>query len=193
MNRITVFVLALSTFSFLHADNWPDKHSFNQLRDKTGNTWGGFRQRINARQPVYRLIECGNRMRVQYRNLVYGDQAMFVTRTLYEQSGGFQPIPLMEDVCLSLELSKFSKPLLLRGPLYVDARRWLAKGPLRTTIHNWSLFNRFKKGAAPESLAAEYYGECESRPASDDRQHDIHSATESPMPKCVEELVNANE
>jgi len=149
---------------FLHADSWPAKNLFTQIRRRFQHElasqallWGGFKQKINNQRPVYRLIEAGNAYRTKFRKLVYGDQAMFVSRQAFQQVGGYKTIPLMEDVCLSDALSILCKPVLLSGPIHVSARRWESIGPLKTTVQNWRFFKRFRGGEPPETLAQEYY------------------------------------
>lgn len=130
---------------FLHADNRLNAGSLNELcrcarlAAVEAGFWGGFRQRIDAPQMRYRLLERGNALRIRYRGIPFGDQAMFVTRPLYDHVGGFTDIPLMEDVVLSKSLRKIRWPSLINGIVHVDARRWKKRGVLRQTLLNWGL------------------------------------------------------
>ena len=151
---------------FLHADNWLVEGGIQQIKslDEDPNLlFGGFRQRIEHPGRVYRWIEGGNAWRVRWRGLVYGDQAMFVSKSLFEVAGGFRPIVLMEDLAFSQEIksqyfkkTKRSQPHLLAGPTYVDARRWQQGGPVRQTIKNWGLSTAYLLGADPKRLAKRY-------------------------------------
>jgi len=159
---------------FLHADNWlpPDfpsqiREMQQQLRNPRRSDphcfWGGFCQRIEHDGWRFRWLEQGNRWRIILRGLVYGDQAMFISRPLLNQLGGFSDIPLMEDYEISLRLKRFCPPWLLPGPVFVSPRRWLTHGVIRQTIQNWSLTIRYQLGVSPEKLASSYTGAGKSR------------------------------
>ena len=147
------------TLLFLHADNWLEKDACDQLRQSIGivnQPWGGFHQAINNPARIYRWLEKGNAIRTRFQSLVYGDQAMFVTRKAFDQVGGFPDIPLMEDFEISRRLYKISFPLLLAGRVHVGARRWESNGVINQTLRNWSVSAAYRFGASPESLSKRY-------------------------------------
>ena len=151
---------------FLHADNWLVENAVQQIKSLQENKdllFGGFHQRIEHAGKTFRWIEWGNAWRVRWRGLVYGDQAMFVSKSLFESAGGFRPIALMEDLAFSqeiksqyLEKTKRTQPHLLTGPTHVDARRWQESGPVRQTFKNWFLSTAYLLGADPKRLAKRY-------------------------------------
>ena len=148
---------------FLHADNWLPPQAKSQILDawvRTGSGDGGlfgcFQQKIRDRRFIFRLIESGNHWRAKFQKLPYGDQGIFVSRQLYDSTGGMPRIPLMEDFEFSKKLSRFSRIQILPGPIYVDARRWEEIGPVRQTIRNWCLATRYRMGAAPQELMKRY-------------------------------------
>lgn len=143
---------------FLHADNELSVNALHQICENEKAAWGAFRQRIDSRRLVYRLLEWGNQWRVQWRAVPFGDQGIFVRRTLFEQINGFAGIPLMEDVELSQRLRRIEKPLLLQGPLTISARRWEKHGVLRQTVKNWSIQYSYARGVSATDLAQKYYG-----------------------------------
>ncbi len=145
---------------FLHADNWLEKESISQIRSavnrRKDNLCGAFQQNIEAAPFIYRLLERGNAERVRWFGLPYGDQAIFVTRDLFKQVGGFSEEPFLEDVLLMQRLRRLSWPLLLPGPVYVSPRRWEQRGVLRQTVRNWATLAAFSLGASPRKLATWY-------------------------------------
>jgi rSAM/selenodomain-associated transferase 2 len=143
---------------FLHADNELAAGALEQICDHEDASWGAFRQHIDSHRQMYRLIEWGNAWRVQWRKMPFGDQAIFVRSSLFRKLGGFAEIPLMEDVELSQRLRKLTKPVLLNGPITIDARRWEKQGILRQTLRNWSIQFSYLLGVSPERLARKYYG-----------------------------------
>ncbi len=149
------FVAQREYLLFLHADNVLAADCLQQICDEEAE-WGAFRQRIDADGFRYRMLEWGNALRVTWRGVPFGDQAIFVRRALYKQQGGFPEIPLMEDVALSKTLRKVAKPKLLDGPVTISARRWQTKGVVRQTLLNWRLQIAYACGASPESLKKRY-------------------------------------
>lgn len=143
---------------FVHADCEFAANTFEQIRKRFNSTfaYGAFRQRICSPKRIYRLVEWGNAVRAKYRRMPYGDQGIFVHREILQQIGGIPCLPLMEDVALSQQLGKISRPLLLPGPINVSPRRWEKNGVLRQTWQNWILFTRFQSGASVEKLAETY-------------------------------------
>ncbi|MCC9640789.1 TIGR04283 family arsenosugar biosynthesis glycosyltransferase [Rhodopirellula sp. JC740] len=143
---------------FLHADNRLPSDALEQLAGAGWPKWGGYRQRIDAKGIRFRLLEWGNAYRGRSRSNLFGDQAIFVQRGLYEAVGGFAPVSLMEDVMLSAELRKHSPATLLPGPVSVDARRWKQRGVVRQTLLNWRIQRAFAMGATPDELRQIYDG-----------------------------------
>jgi rSAM/selenodomain-associated transferase 2 len=144
---------------FLHADCWLEPGGIDQIRvaiDEGATDWGGFCQQIENSSWKYRWLEWGNRQRVWWQRLVYGDQGLWVRREWYDAVGGFPEIPLMEDFVLSQRLAKRGRPRLLAGPLMVNARRWEKRGVLRQTLLNWRISMMFRCGAKPEELVRLY-------------------------------------
>ncbi len=146
-------------FVFQHADNWLAPDSVGQIRQRLHDprvVCGAFRQRIEARGWSYRLLEWGNYRRAKWLRLPYGDQGIFVRRETFIKVGGFPDIPLMEDVALMRRLARHARPVLLPGPLYVDARRWQSAGVIRQTLRNWWLLTAYYCGVSPRRLAKTY-------------------------------------
>ncbi len=144
---------------FLHADSWLAAEAIEQIRTDRrihDRAWGGFCQRIENQRFVYRLLEQGNAFRVRSQGLVYGDQALFVARRAFEQVGGFPDFKLMEDFEISRRLCKIERPLLLPGPVHINAHRWETHGIVRQTIRNWSICAAYRSGKSPDELAKRY-------------------------------------
>ncbi len=145
---------------FQHADNWLPSNALHQISaamSESDRHGGGFRQKLQSNRWIYRLVEVGNAYRARYQRLVYGDQGMFVRRSVFEQLGGFAEIPLMEDYEFSQRCFRDSAPLLLDGPIHVDVRRWERNGVIRTTITNWRIARAWRRGVDANELYDVYY------------------------------------
>jgi rSAM/selenodomain-associated transferase 2 len=143
---------------FLHADNQLPAGG-RQFLDRAldaGAKWGCLRQRIDSSRRIYRMIERGNTLRARILGRVFGDQALWVTRTAFENAGSFPDWPLMEDVALSKRLRSVSRPAILKQAVTVSPRRWEQNGMIRQTLRNWSLQIRYLLGTRPEKLARLY-------------------------------------
>ena len=148
------------TLLFLHADNRlpipPNRRVIDQIAAAGVPSWGALRQRIDDPRFVYRVVAAGNAVRVRLFGRAFGDQALFVRRENYFAVGGFPAVPLMEDVMLSAALRRQSRPVLIDGPVAVDARRWHRRGLVRQTWLNWRIQTAFALGVSPERLRQWY-------------------------------------
>ena len=149
---------------FLHADCWLATGALEQVETALTDLrvgGGAFRQHIEARGLLYRLLEAGNALRVRCLKLPYGDQGIFVRQSVFKDVGGFPDVRLMEDVLLMRRLRRRARLVLLPGPLNVSARRWQRYGVIRQTARNWSLLVAQRIGMSPNRLAG-FYSEVRS-------------------------------
>mgnify|MGYP001248553723 FL=1 len=144
---------------FLHADTLlPDSADaliIEGLR-RTRRGWGRFDVTIAGRHPLLRVVERLMNLRSRLTGIATGDQAIFVTRSLFTAAGGYPDIALMEDVALSKRLKHFGPPLCLRHRLTTSGRRWEKRGVLRTILLMWRLRFAYWLGADPGKLAMRY-------------------------------------
>ena len=144
---------------FLHADNHLAAGAIEQIRQVLADSkigGGAFRQRIEASGLVYRLIERGNAFRARRLGVAYGDQGIFVRRSLFDRLGGFPCVALMEDLIFMRRHRRALRLTLLPGPLHVSPRRWQRHGVVRQTLRNWLLTAAYVLGVSPDRLARYY-------------------------------------
>jgi rSAM/selenodomain-associated transferase 2 len=146
---------------FLHADNRLDSAALQQaaiyFSEDGANRWSCFHQNIEAPGIAYSLLQWGNAWRARWLGRVYGDQAITVSRELFEVIGGFPEVDLMEDVLLSKILLHLGlHPCVLAGPVRISARRWIKKGVIRQTLSNWWLLLQLRLGKKTNQLARHY-------------------------------------
>jgi rSAM/selenodomain-associated transferase 2 len=101
-----------------------------------GVAGGAFAFRFDERSPALRLIELGVRLRVALLGLPYGDQAIFARREILEQIGGVPQVPIMEDLDLVRALRRAGRLARVPLPVTTSARRYRARGALRTVARN---------------------------------------------------------
>ena len=121
------------TLLFLHADTrLPPGFSevvltTLQQRDAVA---GAFRLRIRGKDRSLRLIEQVVNLRSRYLQMPYGDQALFMSREVFHQVGGFPLQPIMEDFELVRRLKRRGRVVLADLPVLTAGRRWQINGPV---------------------------------------------------------------
>jgi rSAM/selenodomain-associated transferase 2 len=144
---------------FLHADTQlPERADELVLRvlAESSRAWGRFDVMIEGSHPMLAVIAWFMNHRSRLTGIATGDQAMFVRRGIFFESGGFPNIPLMEDIAYSRILKAISAPLCLREQAITSGRRWEAHGVFRTILKMWGMRLAFFLGADPARLAKAY-------------------------------------
>jgi rSAM/selenodomain-associated transferase 2 len=144
---------------FLHADCRLPPRADHLIVDglrRSRRSWGRFDVKIAGRHPAFRIIAAMMNVRSRLTGIATGDQAMFVTRSLFEAVGCFPEIALMEDIELSRRLKRYGRPLCLRHCATTSGRRWETHGVLRTILLMWALRFAYWLGADPGKLALRY-------------------------------------
>ncbi|MEA3065134.1 MAG: hypothetical protein QOJ27_1580 [Sphingomonadales bacterium] len=114
-----------------------------------------FRFRLDAPERRARLIESGAALRVRWLGLAYGDQGLLISRRLYEEIGGYRPLPLMEDVDLVRRIG--GRRLERIGvAATTSAERWRQDGWLRRSLLNLLCLLLYRLGMSAERVAKLY-------------------------------------
>lgn len=145
---------------FVHADCHLTDKAAVALRDfltsATPVDFAHFAFELEGRGPFRRSIEFGQRARERLTGLVYGDQGLIVSRSLYERIGGHPDWVLMEDVGVIDRLRTVGRRTRLPAALPTSARRYISEGGFRAWLRNLRLMVRFRMGASPDRLARWY-------------------------------------
>ncbi len=139
---------------FVHADSGLGAVSREALL--TFQAWGFFDVRMDDAHPVLKLVAAAMNLRSRLSRIATGDQALFVTRTLFQQVGGFPLLPLMEDIELSSRLRSCARPERPCGQVRIASRRWRQNGVIRTIGLMWTLRLAWFLGVPAERLARIY-------------------------------------
>ncbi len=117
---------------FLHADTLLPEGALEAIAALPPATEAGcFRHSFNHPHILLSVISRLHNWRCRATAIMYGDQAMFVRRSVFEQVGGF-PETHIEDVLLSERLRERAVPARLSATVVTDARRFLAHGIIRS-------------------------------------------------------------
>lgn len=122
---------------FLHADTVLPHQAIQRLNELEADREvqaGGFMHQFSGDDWRLKLISFLDNFRCTRSRIIYGDQALFVRRTLFEKLGGFPDQPILEDVAFCERLIKVTNPLLLSPPVVTDARKFLTMGIWRSFL-----------------------------------------------------------
>ncbi|MGH8737596.1 MAG: TIGR04283 family arsenosugar biosynthesis glycosyltransferase [Burkholderiales bacterium] len=146
-----------SALVFLHADvRLPRDADRMLLQALAARPWGRFDLKLDSPRALLGLVGAMMNLRSRLTGIATGDQALFVRREVFERLGGYAAIALMEDVELSSRLRRAGRPACLRARALASARRWEARGALRTIVLMWRLRLAYRLGADPARLAERY-------------------------------------
>ena len=122
---------------FLHADCILPKEDFLKIRqifDSGRFVGGAFQIRLLSDKFGYGLIEMGINFRSKVFKLPYGDQGIFVKRSVFEELGGFREMPICEDLDFICRLKKCGRITILNEKISTSVRTWKNHGILRTSL-----------------------------------------------------------
>jgi rSAM/selenodomain-associated transferase 2 len=128
---------------FLHADTvleagWERETTRFMERVDTGShppSAAAFRFALDDQGARARLLERLVAMRCRLLRLPYGDQGLLLPKALYQEIGGFSPLPLMEDVDIVRRLGR-RRTALLRSRALTSAERFRREGYTRRSARN---------------------------------------------------------
>ena len=145
---------------FLHADTRLPSNAataIGQALHDPAVAGGAFSLSFVPRRFAYALVAFGANVRSRLFGLPYGDQALFVRRSVFRSLRGFKPWPLLEDVDLVLRLRRYGRLALLTATVQTSARRYQRLGLVRTVMGNLGLLTRYWVGEDPRRLARAYW------------------------------------
>ena len=144
---------------FLHADTLPPAAYADLIRralDRPATVAGAFRFRLDQEGLIARLAEPGANLRSTLFRWPYGDQGLFLEKRVFDELGGFAPLPIMEDYELVGRLRRRGAVVTLREAAITSARRWRQVGILRASLGNLAMVAGFRAGVSPDRLARFY-------------------------------------
>ena len=125
---------------FLHADcilPGEDVLKIRQIFDSGKFVGGAFQIRLLSDKFTYRWLEMGINFRSKAFKLPYGDQGLFVKRSIFEKLGGFREMPVCEDLdFVYRHRRKYGEIAILNGRISSSVRTWKNRGIFRTSFRN---------------------------------------------------------
>lgn len=144
---------------FIHADTEIDATALGQMRHALADervVGGGLSLRFDQRSPSLDFLARASTARAKRLHHIFGDQALFVRRSVFDALGGFPDLPLMEDLELSRRLHRLGRTVVITATSTASARRLTAHGTVRMIVFMQYLKLRYLIGADAERLNLRY-------------------------------------
>lgn len=146
---------------FLHADTVLSQEWIEGAREimKDEDCAGAFTLAFDAKGFAPRLVAAGAMIRTRLFCAPYGDQGLLISMALYDEIGGFAPLPLFEDVDIVARLvrAKGRRALcVMKAKAVTAADRYERDGYLRRVLKNAWCLTLYRFGVAPARIAEMY-------------------------------------
>lgn len=120
---------------FLHADTLPPVGAVKSIASALSNpdvAGGSFRLRFDNDHTVLRFFGWMSRFKTPL--IHYGDSGYFVRRSIFFELGGFQELPILEDLDFFTRLSKLHQIRIIQDPVVTSSRRFVEKGVVKLQL-----------------------------------------------------------
>ncbi|MEU3199373.1 TIGR04283 family arsenosugar biosynthesis glycosyltransferase [Streptomyces sp. NPDC006996] len=144
---------------FVHADTDIDPDALGQIRAALADpavVGGGLTLRFDRRTPGLNYLAWSSNARARRLHHIFGDQAMFIRRTVFDELGGFPDLAIMEDLEMSRRLHRRGPLCLLPATSTASARRLVTHGTWRMIVFMQYLKLLYFAGVDPEAIRARY-------------------------------------
>lgn len=114
---------------------------------------GAFRFKTDFDCWSMHMVEKAVHIRSTLFQMPYGDQALFMPRTIFKKVGGFPLVPIAEDLYLVRRLGRLGRLAQARATAVTSGRRWRSVGIWRTCLVNYIIAGGCLLGVDPGRLA----------------------------------------
>ncbi|MCI4665130.1 MAG: TIGR04283 family arsenosugar biosynthesis glycosyltransferase [Neomegalonema sp.] len=143
---------------FIHADSeLPDGwiQAVEAHLDSEPDRAAVFRLAFDQNSFSARWVAGWANLRTRLFALPYGDQALLISRRLYDAVGGYPDIPIMEDVAIVRALGR-KRLKVLPATLTTSAAKYRRDGWLRRGMKNWRCVALYFWGRDPRKILEKY-------------------------------------
>ena len=145
----------------LHADSRLDqkwvKKVLNIIEDKKSKNFAWyFDFKIKNNNIKFRFLEIAVALRSYLLQKPYGDQGLLIHKDLYNLSGGFSSLKIMEDLDLITRITKIAKARRIGENIYTDDLKWANSNIIKRAIKNAKLRKKWRQGYDIDKLSNEY-------------------------------------
>lgn len=122
---------------FLHSDALLPENLTRDDISLNGCVGGFLKLSYDVKSISLKLVELFANFRSLFFSLPYGDQCIFVDKTIYQKIGGFYEMDFLEDLNFILRLRKSGKLKRVDKPVTVSSRRLIKGYFLSPIIHSF--------------------------------------------------------
>jgi rSAM/selenodomain-associated transferase 2 len=145
---------------FLHVDTVLPKNAFILIQNvlqQQKYVGGAFSLRFDSEKKSLKLIANYSTFRSYITRLPYGDQVIFLRKEIFEELGGYAPIPLMEDIEFMKRIRKGKHKIkILSEKVTTSSRRLETEGILYSMIRNLVIITLYHCGVSAYRLKKIY-------------------------------------
>lgn len=134
---------------FLHADTTPPEdfpQIIAEILNRPNTAAGAFRFSLAGDLGASALIESLVNLRCRFFGTPYGDQGIFIRRSMFMNLGGFPDWPVMEDIHLIRKARKAGTIRIAKETALTSPRRWENGGLARTFIRHQMMLILYRSG-----------------------------------------------
>lgn len=144
-------------FYFVHADTLPPQSYAEDIRRAVseGYDLGRYRSAYRSNNPLLKI----NAFLSRFDTLegMGADQTVFITRKLFQESGGFNSsLKIMEEFEFCSRVRKSKRYKIFTKPALISARKYETNSWLTIQLANYKIIRMYKAGASQESMVTAY-------------------------------------
>jgi rSAM/selenodomain-associated transferase 2 len=141
---------------FIHADTIPPKSFYKDIETAINESYpaGCFTYRFDTNHLLLKVNAFFTRFdKIWCRG---GDQAIFITKTVFEEFGGYPNYLIMEEYELLEKLQAKYPFKIIKNNATVSARKYNQNGYWKVQLTNLKVFKMYNKGASQEEMVRFY-------------------------------------
>lgn len=138
---------------FIHADSVLSKELLNALMDIEIDA-ASFKMLFKSNGSLFKFYSWFTRL--NWTIFTYGDQGLWVSKSIFKKIGGFKEQPILEDLDIVSRLKKVVEFQKLPYPIYTSPRRFTAKGIFKQQLMNIFIVTAYFLGVSPHFLSRYY-------------------------------------
>ena len=147
-----------SVLFFLHCDSELPEDAIEQIETVMERySVGCFGIAFHSKNIWMKCCQAISNHRIKDRKVMFGDQGIFIRRSLFFEIGGFPELPIMEDYQFSLTLKEMGVKIgIAKKRIYTSDRRFAEGGRLRVMWNMNRLRAMYRKGVDIEEISGLY-------------------------------------
>ncbi|TWR25448.1 glycosyltransferase [Mucilaginibacter achroorhodeus] len=142
---------------FVHADTLPPETYVTDITNaiKAGYDLGRYLSTYDSKSWLLKLNAMLSRL--DTFGGMGGDQTLFITKDLFQQTGGFDgTMKIMEEFEFCARARKQGNYKIIKKPVLISARKYDTNGWLTVQKANYTIVKMYQNGASQESMVSKY-------------------------------------